>query len=572
MMYERSQKFFEVRLPVFIRNRLWLLPVSVLLLMATTVSAQPVVQDTYKPDVHEWFWFIYERNRTPVESNFTIRPFYTRHVKGDDVFQASLMPVLFWKYEKTSTKDLRGLFGFIDSLEYQHPAGVRDYDLGVFPFIYYGSSPDSRDRYLMVWPFGGTVRGKIGQEDISAWVFPGFLLFIFFPPWSIVSGPIAPYVLTVTYAAISFMPLYTEYGRGDYRARGILWPVYTRGKGGNLEVFRIFPFYSRSIKKGWYDNRSYFLICNYSETYFRDSSTHYNLFIVPFYGHKWSSKKDMEATTVLWPFFTWGHNDKTGEKEYNIPWPFVQIKDSVDPPVYKRIYFPFYGNYTYKKERSFFITPLYFTLHNDGDTVKSAYYYYCMIIWYFRRDYDYTHPVYGRSWRFFKIWPLMKVEYNDQGDQSFNLLSMLPLRDTWGYEALYEPFWSVIEYRRRSSGEKRLGILFRTYYQRWGDDYFQVAVPFIIGYWTSGGHIRSCNTMFRMFGYSNKPEGRYIYVLWIPVRTGDGDPETPTERELRIQSEKLMAKADIHNNMVLARRELDRPQYPDKGILCTMRF
>ena len=522
---------------------------------------------TDKNTVHEWFWFIYERNTSPSSRAFTIRPFYTIHETGDHTFQASLMPAFFWQYKKQNTRELKGLFGFVDSLNCTHPGGINDYDLGIFPFIFYGDSPEKRDRYLMLWPLGGTVRGKLGQEEISAYAFPGFLLFVFFPPWVVASGPVAPYALCCAYLFISFMPLYTEYGRGDYRARGVLWPLYTRGKGDNIDVFRILPFYSRSTKKGWYDNRSYFLFVNYSETYYRDGVTRYNFFVVPFYGHKWSSSGDMEATAILWPFFSWGYNTRNGEKEYNVPWPFVQLKDCTDPFVYKRVFFPFYGDYRYKKERSFFVTPFYFTLHNDSDTINSAYYYYCMIIWYFRRDYQSEHQLYGQHWRFFKIWPVFKVEYNDRGDMSFNLLSLLPLRDPEGYEALYEPFWSIVEYRKSANGEKRLGLLFRTYYRWWSDSFIQVQVPILFSYSSASGNLRSWSVIFSMFGYVNKPDGRYARFFWIPVRTGEGDPETPAEKVSRIECENRTAAADIYCNMMLARRDRDGITGTGRGLV-----
>ena len=110
---------------------------------------------------HEWFWFIYERNRTDRYSDFTVRPFYTRHQRGVNVFSASLMPMVYWNYQDDDKNETRGLFGFVDSLDFTHPGGVRDYDLGVFPFLYYGNSPDARDRYMMVWPAGTFLRCAI---------------------------------------------------------------------------------------------------------------------------------------------------------------------------------------------------------------------------------------------------------------------------------------------------------------------------------------------------------------------------------------------------------------------------
>ncbi|MDY6970162.1 MAG: hypothetical protein SVR08_16120, partial [Spirochaetota bacterium] len=148
------------------------------------------------------------------------------------------------------------------------------------------------------------------------------------------------------------------------------------------------------------------------------------------------------------------------------------------------------------------------------------------------RDYKKkTDPVYGNSWRYFKLWPVFEYEYDDRGNLSFNLLSLLPFRDPEGYEKLYQPFWTIIEYSRLESGEKRLGLLLRIYYQRWGDDFMYIKIPFIFSYGSSDEILVELSFLFSMFAYCNDSEGKYLRLFWIPLKIGEGTASKIAKRE-----------------------------------------
>ena len=165
-----------------------------------------------------------------------------------------------------------------------------------------------------------------------------------------------------------------------------------------------------------------------------------------------------------------------------------------------------------------------------------------MLIWYFKRDYKKEpSPEYGSAWRYFKIWPLFQSEWDDRGNFSFNCVSLWPFRDPDGYEKLYQPFWTIMEYRRMQTGEKRLGFLLRLYYQRWSNDFLFIKIPVLFSYSKShecinklsftdflsifcynndkGGSYLSL--IFSMFGYNNDKDGKYIRLFWIPINFGE---------------------------------------------------
>ncbi len=465
---------------------------------------------------YDWFWVFYEYERDErMESKVFFRPFFLRNIYAEGkIFEASLLPV-YWR-NKTSRKDEKKFFlGLWSSVNYIHSNGVEDHDVFAFPLMY-GESPYERDRYFFLWPFGGTIKGKLGQDRISAYAFPGFLLFFLYPP------TFPPTWTMLGIIILSLIPLYVDYEYKDYNAWGILWPLIQRGKSPTRDDKRFLPFYAHNYKRDHYDNYSYLLIFNCQKLLLKDD-VHKTFFAFPFFGRRWSRSENVNASTLLWPFFSWGYNKKRGAYEINFPWPLVQIQDSQKPYIKKRIYFPFYGIYEFRNQSTFFVTPLYFTLKRYTKNYDSEYYFYAIIIWHFKRDYKKEpSPTYGRSWRYYKIWPLFQYEYDDRGNYSFNLLSLLFWRDPDGYEKMYQPFWTLFEYRTFQSGEKRLGLLLRTYYQRWGEDFLYIKIPLLFSYARSNGRLVELSFLLRMFSYSDDSRGEYLRLLWIPIRLGDG--------------------------------------------------
>lgn len=468
-----------------------------------------------------WYWVFYEYEKKSDFQCLTIRPFYLKNIKNNDnIFTASLMPILFWEYKNERKTDWKSLFGLIESVDYVHSNGVRDYDFGIFPFFLYGDSSETRDKYLHVWPFGGTVKGKLGQDRITTVLFPGFLLFFVYPP------VFPPTWINLGVFLVSLVPLYVDYESRDYKAYGIFWPLIQRGKSPTRDDKRFLPFYAHNYKKNTYDNYSVLMIFNYSKVFIGYDEER-TFFAFPFYGRRWNLSSIRGSSALFWPFFSWGYDIKREDFELSFPWPLVQWQTSSDPQIIKRIFFPFFGIYKHTNKETFFITPLYFSLKKNAKNFNSEYYINALIIWYFKRDYkDKPSPVYGTSWRYFKIWPLFQYEYDDRGNLSFNLLSLLPFRDPEGYEKLYQPFWTLFEYRRLESGEKRFGLLLRLYYQRWGKDFLNIKIPllFSFGSFEKAGAKLSFFDFFTLFCYNSNQGGKYIGMLFSMFAYGsEGD-------------------------------------------------
>jgi hypothetical protein len=139
------------------------------------------------------------------------------------------------------------------------------------------------------------------------------------------------------------------------------------------------------------------------------------------------------------------------------------------------------------------------------------------VFWYFTREYhDKPNPRYGSRWKYIKLWPLFQYESDDRGNVSFTTLSLLPWRDPEGYEQLYQPFWTIFEYRRLQDGERRMGFLLRLYYQRWGEDFFFMRIPLLFSYGSQNGRVSELSFLLSMFSYERSESGTRYRFFWIP--------------------------------------------------------
>ena len=154
-----------------------------------------------------WYWMFYEQEVTGDFSATVFRPFYLRHATDRGFFEASLMPALYWRYKNDRKDSVNILLGAVRSTYYVHAQGMKDYDLMIFPFVLFGTAKEKRERYLLLWPFGGTMKGKFGYDKISAYVFPGLALFVFFPHLTLLYGTTwLAGVYTALFLVSSFLP------------------------------------------------------------------------------------------------------------------------------------------------------------------------------------------------------------------------------------------------------------------------------------------------------------------------------------------------------------------------------
>jgi hypothetical protein len=489
---------------------------------------------------YDWFWFLYEKDLSGVYPSTMITPFYLNSKKGTVEYTASLPPFIFSKYVSGYSLSRSWLLGLVGDVDYMHQGKFEDYDFGLVPFCLYGSAQGGKGKYLFIWPVGGTFKGKLTMDYISPWIFPGLALVYIFPPTSFYSL----LMMLPVYVAASIVPVYTSYGRADYEAHAILWPLIQWGKSNTTDEFRFLPFYSHNTKKDYYDNKTYGLFVSYGKTFLPKGREEDTLMVFPLLARRWSNDGISGGSSLLWPFFSWGYSRKQGNFELNFPWPFFIYQKSQNPNIHKVVVFPFYGKLQYGKDTMTFISPLYISLRRDSDTFKSDDLIMAFIIWHFTRDYRKSpSPYYGTKWSYFKIWPFFRYETNDRGDVHFNALSILPFRDPAGYEKIYDPLWSLMEYHR-DGDMQRFGLFMRTYYQCWNTSSFSVKVPLLVSYDSNMGKISRLTFLCSMFGYEKDVKGSYLRFFWYPARIGEGDASLADVKET--ETDDLCARDDFY--------------------------
>ena len=130
------------------------------------------------------------------------------------------------------------------------------------------------------------------------------------------------------------------------------------------------------------------------------------------------------------------------------------------------------------------------------------------------------------------------------------MLSIFFFRDPDGYERLYLPVVSLLEYHKRKDVSS-FGLLFRTYYQYRKGNYFQWAVPLIANYSSYNGRTTNFSFLFSSFGYFHDERGQGFKFFWIPIVTDSSDKivfDNPLESEKIYMSVTYRFKDTVSNN------------------------
>src|SRR5208337_3823429 len=120
-----------------------LMKIRILLIIAFIMISLPVRVNAAEKAVPEkgfdWFWFLYEKTVDKNYNSVVYRPFYLDNKSPVLEFQASLMPLLFWRYIKDNNDEINGFFGFYNSTNHVKSEGEKVYDTDLFPLYMYGS-------------------------------------------------------------------------------------------------------------------------------------------------------------------------------------------------------------------------------------------------------------------------------------------------------------------------------------------------------------------------------------------------------------------------------------------------
>lgn len=433
----------------------------------------------YKSDYWQ-FWFLYEKESRPGQSEVTFRPFFSSyHEKYMDFKYSTFLYPVYVK-QKTNYWHYWSFLHFFSGTSISHPDSGKDDDI-ITPLVLLGKGETMRDSYFGLFPFFGKIKSKIGLSEIN------FFLFNFYVSWHY----------------------------KDYKARSILWPLTLYASSPTRMEHRILPFYSVKKHFGKYERYSILWpFFQWGHDFMDKKEPVKYLLIFPFYGLKKSAYGNMKSHSFLWlpligSFIGYGYDKRTGEKSFNALFFIYQYGASMAKDYKKHMFFPFIGYYRYASKETFFLTPLYFSMKTNTQHIKSTARYLVPFFWQIKTYYVKEE----RTDSYYKLWPIFKYHKTPEGEVSWNILSPFPLRGTTA-EKIWDPVFSIVEYQKLANGEKRLSFLMRLYTQRWTKDEFHIYIPLILDL-SLTPEVTKFKILYGLIGYEKTKKGRKLQLLWF---------------------------------------------------------
>lgn len=365
-----------------------------------------------------------------------------------------------------------------------------EYDYGVlFPFIYGGNSTKDGES-LSILPFGGTLKGVLGFDEIN-------------------------YLMA---------PLYMEFRRGEQYTWHVLFPFFKYGDGPGYSAFAINPFYNHSYREGKFDRYSVMWpFINWGTNDMDTAHPQHYWSVMPFIGHSYSDVTD--NWTFLWPFFSYATAESTDALIIDAPWPFFRWAEGDHYEEFRL--WPLVSHARVGDDYATNVLwPIFWHFEeNDEQYVEHRTW---IFPFYWERDREYTPEPDGviRDEYSMNVWPLMSYRKNFADEWRFSLLNVVPglgeeIDDIYGelFRILiiegghdytsFELLWGLVDY---DTSPDELHIAVNPIFQYHLEKFHEPGVPRL------GPHEldrESYNFLYGFFGYETGPEGGFIRLLWL---------------------------------------------------------
>jgi len=453
-----------------------------LLLFSLSLEAKlPTYPYGAYPSNYWQFWVFYEKEWRKGQSDVILRPFYSSY--KDELsahkYNTSLYPIYY--SEKTNHWS-KWTFLFVFSHDSTiHDDTGDDSDLVLSPLFQWGKGETDKDRYLAFFPFYGKMKSKLSWGEINFFLFP----------------------------------LYVDWRHKEFKARSLLYPLILWGSSDVRNEYRFLPFYSRKAHIAKFEHSSLLwpFIQWGKDSLDKKEPTSYSFFF-PFYNLKSSHYGNMKSQAYLWfpilgSVFGYGYDKRTSEVNYNFLFFLFQYGYSNSKDYRKHIFFPFYGYSRFASKEFTFISPFFVHMRSDTYGVKSNSYYLIPFFYYMEKNFVKEE----RVDTYYKFWPIVKWHKDSEGNIFWNMFSIFPIRSTT-IERVWDPFFSIIEYKKFINGEKRVSFFMRAYTQHWAEDEFHAYVPFLLD--LSIEEKRTAwKFLYGFLGYERVEEKRNLQLLWF---------------------------------------------------------
>ena len=347
----------------------------------------------------------------------------------------------------------------------------------VFPIYFQQRSSDTNENYTAVFPFYGHLKNRLFREQIY------FVAF----------------------------PIYGQTVKHGVTTDNYLFPIFHLRHGRGVEGWQVWPLVGHerrdvtTITNGFNDlvtvpgHESLFVLWPiFFDVHSGYGSTNldWQQAVLPFYAFERSPQRD--STTVIWPFFTKIDDRNKKYKEWDAPWPFVEIARGEGKTMTR--FFPFFSqghNDTF--EDDFYMWPIYKYTRakmNPLDRTRTR-----ILFFLYSNTEDKnmeTQKSASRSYLF--PFYLKKKDFN--GNTRLQVVAPLEpfVPGSHKIERDYSPLWSVwLQENNPNTGASSQSLLWNTYRRD-----------------VTPGH-KKVSLLFGLFQYQSGSEGNRVRLFYIPL-------------------------------------------------------
>ncbi|MCX7997811.1 MAG: hypothetical protein N3A69_02515 [Leptospiraceae bacterium] len=454
-----------------------------LILPISTLFSEALQKHLYGiyPSDYKQVWVFYEREHRGFQTQIIFRPFYSTYYdkRISHTHTTSFYPLYYSQSTNYWSKWSFLFFFGNESTRHEDLGDDRDYVLT--PIFQWGRGSTEKDEYFSIFPFFGKWKSKLSWSEINFFLFP----------------------------------LYIDWSHKEFEAKSILWPFTLYGKSDVRREYRFLPFFSHKSHTGKFEHNSFlwpFISWGRDNLDKKEPSSYAFVWFV--YAYKKSYYENMKSFSFMpilgtWSLFSYGYDKRSAEKDFTFLFFLFQYGYSNDKDFRKLIVFPFYGYSYYANKELKFITPFYITMRADTYHEKTNFYYLVPFFIYSNRFF----PKEEREDFYIKIWPFYRFHKDTEGNLEWNTFSLFPIRSTT-FEKIWDPLWSIIEYKKLINGEKRLSLFMRIYTQRWSENEFHFYVPFLLDYSSVNGK-RNIDFLYGFLGFEKNQNSFKFKLFWF---------------------------------------------------------
>lgn len=396
-------------------------------------------------------------------------------------------------------------------------SGFSETEFNLFPFIFWKRAEHKDDSHFAIFPFFGRLKNKFYRDEVN---------FVFFP-------------------------FFVQTRDGSEINQSFLWPFFGYYKGGGQKGFRFWPVFGYRKKDESLDEKFALwpVFISRKRRFYDEERRTFAVF--PFYAS--FETPDFTNKTYFWPFFNYVEDKKKGFRQSSLPWPLIGFTSGTREGI--RL-FPFYAYFegargggrvvpsfsdkrkearenAAKDSDGFILWPLYryssVALENHERKSKS-------ILFFLYNDVKDEPTIEGGpSGRRIDSWPLFSYRRDEDGNRSFQLISLLKplLSGVEGLERSYSPLWRFFEWRKYNDGRTFVSFLWNMFSMDSGQNTTKVSFQPIIPVFSHTRAPAETKTHFfgGLLGYERIGPKRKLRFLFIPIGAGSGGKEKKLSEE-----------------------------------------